>query len=175
MRYMVGAFTDEEWVSVYQKAYNTLVPGGWIEQLEPDGNVHSDDNSVDPDSALAQWGSILIGCGKKLGRSLETVNSFKPAIENAGFTNIHDHYFKCPLGSWPKDERLKEAGKMNLESWSNGLEGFALLLLTRFGEPEPWSKEEVYVYLAKVRQDLKKPGTHPYHFVRRVWAQKPLE
>lgn len=35
IRYMLGAFTDEQWGSLYKQAYSNLAPGGWIEQLEP--------------------------------------------------------------------------------------------------------------------------------------------
>ena len=35
IRYMLGAFTDEQWRLLYKQAYKNLAPGGWIEQLEP--------------------------------------------------------------------------------------------------------------------------------------------
>lgn len=52
---------------------------------------------------------------------------------------------------------------------------FALLilfrfLLTKFGEPEPWTPEQVQVYLAKVRQELNNSGYHSYIKFRRVWV-----
>lgn len=46
--------------------------------------------------------------------------------------------------------------------------------MTNFGEPEPWSVEEVHVYAAKVRKELEM-GYHIYNKSRRVWAQKPFE
>lgn len=48
-----------------------------------------------------------------------------------------------------------------------------MLILTHFGEPEPWTAEEVQVYLAKVRNEINS-GYHVYVPMRRVWAQKPL-
>lgn len=47
--------------------------------------------------------------------------------------------------------------------------------MTRFGEPEPWTPEEVHVYLAKVRKEIENPDIHAYVFRRRVWAQKPFD
>lgn len=35
MRDMFGAFTDSQWTGVYKQAYKNLMPGGWIEQVEP--------------------------------------------------------------------------------------------------------------------------------------------
>ena len=41
-------------------------------------------------------------------------------------------------------------------------------LLTKFGDPEPWSPEEVLVFLAQMRKELNM-GYHTYFKVRRVW------
>lgn len=46
--------------------------------------------------------------------------------------------------------------------------------MTKFGEPEPWSPEEVHVFLAKVRKEIEDPKLHGYFYKRRVWGQKPL-
>jgi hypothetical protein len=87
----------------------------------------------------------------------------KAAIESAGFINVHEDLFKCPIGSWPKNKKLKEAGRVNLQHWSSGLDGWAMFLLTKFGAPRPWSADEVRVYVAKVRAELQSPGQHIYH------------
>lgn len=36
------------------------------------------------------------------------------------------------------------------------------MILTNFGEPEPWSPEEVQVYLAKCREELNDRKIHAY-------------
>ena len=36
LRLLLGPFPHEEWDKVYAQAYETLVPGGWIEHLEVD-------------------------------------------------------------------------------------------------------------------------------------------
>ena len=141
--------------------------------MEPDVNVCTDDGTLDPEGNIAAWGPLFIGCGKRAGRSVETVNSFRPAFEKAGFVNVQEDYFKVPIGPWAKSERLKEAGKVNYHAWVGGLEGYGLFLLTKFGAPEPWSKEEVLTWVGKVREEFKKPKQHIYQFARRVWAQKP--
>lgn len=57
----------------------------------------------------------------------------------------------------------------------SGLEGYALLLLTNFGEPEPWLPVEVQVYLAKVRKEIENSKYHTYINMRRVWGKLSLE
>ena len=47
-------------------------------------------------------------------------------------------------------------------------------LLTKFGEPKPWSVEEVQVLLAKMRADINNKDIHAYQIYRRVWVSLPL-
>ncbi|EME42851.1 hypothetical protein DOTSEDRAFT_131895 [Dothistroma septosporum NZE10] len=175
LRLMLGGFTDAEWDQVYRTIYDNLKSGGWIEQVELDVRVMSDDDSLPKDSLLAGWGQNFLGCSERSGKLLSTQTTMAGRITAAGFVNLQDDLFKCPLGSWPKDVRLKEAGRVNFHHWSSGLDGWAMWLLTKHGAPTPWSADEVRVYVAKVRQELKQKDLHIYHFTRRVWAQKPLD
>ena len=161
---MLGAFTDSEWHKVYQQCYDNLGPGAWIEQVELDVRVMSDDASLSPDSLLAGWGPNFLGCAERAGRSLATQSTMKAAIERVGFVNVQDDLFKCPIGHWPKNPKMKEAGRINFEHWSSGLDGWAMWLLTKYGAPEPWSADEVRVYVAKVREELRDPKLHIYHY-----------
>ncbi|KAJ6110591.1 hypothetical protein N7486_002826 [Penicillium sp. IBT 16267x] len=57
--------------------------------------------------------------------------------------------------------------------WKSGMEGWAMYLLTRYGTPKPWSKQEVQVLVAKARAEVKNPAHHIYILARRIWARKP--
>lgn len=107
----------------------------------------------------------MIACGERAGRPLTTQKTMKSAIEKAGFVDVHEHVYKVPLGPWAKNQLLKEAGRINYLVWTSGLEGYAMWLLTKFGAPEPWTKEEVYVFLARVRKELSDPTIHAYQYV----------
>ena len=48
------------------------------------------------------------------------------------------------------------------------------LLLTHFGQPTPWTAEEVQIFCAKARNELDE-GCHSYNKAKRVWAQKPYD
>ncbi|KAK4543436.1 hypothetical protein LTR36_005579 [Oleoguttula mirabilis] len=174
LRLMLGAFAEDQWGDVYRKCYENLAPGGWIEEVELDVRVMCDDDSLPPDSFIAGWGQNFLGCADRAGRSLATQTMMKSKIERAGFVNVQDQLFKCPIGAWPRNKTFKEAGRINYHHWSSGLDGWAMFLLTKFGAPQPWSADEVRVYVAKVRQELQNPKLHIYHFTRRVWGQKPL-
>ncbi|KAJ5102429.1 hypothetical protein NUU61_004651 [Penicillium alfredii] len=174
MRNMIGAFDFKEWDRLYRECYDKLRPGGWIEQLEVGPFVRSDDGSLPPDSALASWATIVQQCGERAGRPCDIVNSLPTSIRKAGFVDVHEKTYKWPIGPWPKDQKYKEAGTVNIQHWLSGMEGWCMWLLTKYGSPEPWTKDEVHVYVANLRKDLKNPHYHPYHKARRVWARKPM-
>jgi hypothetical protein len=176
-------------ISVYSR-YSALEPGGWIEQMEFDVRVSSDDGTLKKEHQLWEWGPMFIRCAERAGRSLNIHETMRSAIEKTGFVELHEEKYKIPLGPWPKDKLLKEVGHLQDAHWNAALEGWAMWLLTHFGEPEPWTKEEVQVFLAKVRIELKDPHIHAYNpafvffqivlnclmlitFRHRVWARKP--
>lgn len=132
--------------------------------MEFDVRVQSDDGSLPKDSVLAGWGDNFIGCGERSGRSLKTQETMRAGLEKAGFIDVHEQLYKVPLGPWARNKLLKETGLLNYHHWKSGLEGYAIWLLTKFGAPSPWTKEEVEVYLAKVRVELKNPKYHGYGF-----------
>ncbi|OQE00175.1 hypothetical protein PENVUL_c057G01710 [Penicillium vulpinum] len=174
MRIMIGAFDNAEWDRVYQQCYDNIRPGGWIEQLEASPFIECDDDSLPADNILRSWGPTLSACGKRAGRPLGTIDMMQDAFRKAGFVDICEKEYKWPIGPWARDHRYKEAGTVNYHHWTSGMEGWAMWLLCKFGAPEPWSKEEVIVYVAKLRNELKNPRYHIYERARRVWARKPF-
>ncbi|KAJ5730705.1 uncharacterized protein N7483_005213 [Penicillium malachiteum] len=175
MRLMLGAFSAEEWDTVYKQCYDNLTPGGWFEQFEGGCDLLSDDGSLPEDSILTQWGKNIVAAASNAGKPVDTLDTMRTEIEKAGFVDIHEKVYKWPIGPWPRDSVLKEAGRLSYHMWRTGMEGWAMYLLTKYGVPEPWSKEEVQVYVAKARRDIQNPTYHIYHKSRRIWARKPTE
>ncbi|CAG8386125.1 unnamed protein product [Penicillium salamii] len=174
IRIMIGSFDPSEWERVYDQCYNNLRPGGWMEQLEAKPFLECDDDSLPDDNILRTWGPNLLGCGERAGRPLDTMERMKERFMNAGFVDIHEKDYKWPIGLWAKNQKYKEAGVVNYHHWMSGMEGWSMWLLTKFGAPKPWSHDEVIVYIARLRAELKKPQYHIYERARRVWARKPF-
>jgi hypothetical protein len=84
------------------------------------------------------------------------------AFRKAGFVDVHEKEYKWPIGPWARDQKYKEAGTVNFQHWMSGMEGWAMWLLCKFGAPEPWTQEEVIVYVARLRAELKNPRFHIY-------------
>lgn len=108
------------------------------------------------------------------GKRMDLIKTMRESIEKAGFVDVHEKSVKWPIGPWAKDKTKKELGSINLYHWLNGMEGYIMYLMTKFGDPEPWTQEEVRVYTAQMRKDLLNPRYHPYQFSKRVWARKPF-
>jgi hypothetical protein len=124
----------------------------------------SDDETLPEDSLLAGWGPNFLGCGDRSGRPLDTQTTMRAAIEKAGLEMPRKSCTNVLSARGPKNSLLKDAGAVNMEHWSSGLEGWAMWLLTKHAASMPWSSEEVRVYVAKVRAELKNPRLHIYHY-----------
>jgi hypothetical protein len=105
-----------------------------------------------------------------LGADVTGVTKLQTELAAAGFSEIKEEVFKCPLGVWPKDKRLRLVGLYLRESILDGLAGMA-------GRPFSvglgWGQQEIEVFLAKVRTSLRDSSRHTYLPFRVVYAQKP--
>lgn len=104
----------------------------------------------------------MLACGTAAGRECDILDTMAASIRKAGFVDVHEKAYKWPIGGWPRDRRYKEAGTVNYQHWMDGMEGWCMWLLTKFGPPQPWTKEEVVVYVAKMRAELRNPYYHGY-------------
>ncbi|KAJ5100602.1 hypothetical protein N7456_006654 [Penicillium angulare] len=173
MRLLDGAFTHEETDKLYKQIYRNLRPGAWVEQLGLTPHLKCDDNSVPDDAVILTWGDQTSAAAAKMGRPLDLYDRMAGLMKEAGFVDIKVYNDKWPIGPWAKDKQLKEAGTVNAAHHASGFEGYGMFLLTKFGDPVPWTKDEVHVYVAGLRKDLTNPKFHLYHGARRVWARKP--
>lgn len=158
----VSCFHQLHACSLRSNKNSNIRPGGWIEQLEARPFIECDDDSLPVDSILRTWGPTLMACGERAGRPLDTMEMLQDRFREAGFVDIHTKEYKWPIGPWPRNQRFKEAGVVNYQHWMFGMEGWAMWLLTKFGGPAPWSQDEVIVYIAKLRAELKDPQYHIY-------------
>ncbi|CAG7952893.1 unnamed protein product [Penicillium nalgiovense] len=175
MRQLIGVFTPVEWDSLFTQCYKNLSPGGWIEQLEGDPRIHCSDSSMLTDSSMVQFTEAVFRAGQNWNHPLDTLDTMHAAMEKAGFVDIQEKTYRWPIGPWARDPTLKEAGRLHYHQWTAGMEGWGLYLLTKFGLPRPWTKEEVLVLLARVRKEWQDPHVHMWQYARRVWGRKPTQ
>ncbi|KAK0711788.1 S-adenosyl-L-methionine-dependent methyltransferase [Lasiosphaeris hirsuta] len=169
IRYLLGCIPD--WTHLFKQAFVALKPGGYLESYEGSPNVYSDDNTLPPTSAIAQWGPLFINGGKTIGRSFTIVDDGvqRKAMEEAGFVDIKERMIKVPSGGWSKDPREKELGIWAQHAVESDVEGFILFLTTTLG----WTKEQTGVYIAHLRKELRSLKHHVYYYQKVVWGKKP--
>lgn len=77
---------------------------------------------------------------------------------------------QTPIGAWPKDPKQKEIGAFSQLVLEADIEGYVLYPATALG----WKAEEVSVYAAHVRRQIRSPNSHGYYRQKVVWGRKPV-
>ncbi|KAK2738257.1 hypothetical protein FQN57_007120 [Myotisia sp. PD_48] len=167
-RSIYGCVAD--YPALYAEVLKHLKPGAWFEQAEISVVPHSDDGT-ERGTSLEQWGRLAIKCGETFGKSFRIAEDMPELIKSAGFVNVHSQTFRWPIGSWPKDQKLKMVGAYNRLGWEEGLDGWAKFL---FINVLGWSIEEVQVLCAQIRSDLRDPKIHAYQHITITYGQKAI-
>ena len=128
IRALYGSIAD--WPKLYMEIFNHLTPGGYFHQLEMSIQLKSDDGTLKPDHVLSQWSDVFHEAGEKFGKSFKAVYDLKKWVSEAGFDDIHEVWYKLPVGGWSSDAWMKDLGKWNLLHCTQGAEGWGLFLLT---------------------------------------------
>ncbi|KFY10977.1 hypothetical protein V491_07386 [Pseudogymnoascus sp. VKM F-3775] len=169
IRCLFGAISD--WPKLYGDAFRTIKPGGWIEQVEINVQIVSDDGTVDEDHILTGWAKPFFKAGDILGKTIRALDQSKELMENVGFTNVVQRNYKVPIGAWSSDPKLKEVGRWSLLFCLSGMESYAMYMLTMVLN---WKVEDVHKYLAEVKAAFLDKKNHGYYVVGAVYGQKPL-
>ncbi|KAH8689643.1 S-adenosyl-L-methionine-dependent methyltransferase [Talaromyces proteolyticus] len=167
-RYMAGSIKD--WPRLIRQCYENLKPGGWLELQESANTLYSEDNSLKPDNAMVTMMNGLMEACEKIGRTMDPAPSMKEWVQDAGFEKVKQEIFKLPIGSWPKDPRLKEIGTLLGVNFVEGVEAFTA---APFKDILGWSEEEVQILNANVRSAIRRRDAHPLFDFIVITAQKP--
>jgi SAM-dependent methyltransferase len=170
---LMNGFSIKSWPFFYDQAFKHMAPGGWVENQEFDLAFGSDDNTLSPDSAIQRWLDLWNEGVSNMGLTGRCdPGQMAKDMEAAGFVNVSVRAYKMPVGPWPKDQRLRQAGLLFLVGYLEGLSGLSLRCFTLgLG----WSPEEMEVLLAKVRTEAKSKRLHCYLPVYVVTGQKPYD
>ncbi|KAH6977650.1 S-adenosyl-L-methionine-dependent methyltransferase [Ilyonectria destructans] len=167
-RELEGCIANDD--QLFQQAFQHLVPGGYIELQACYGRFMSDDDTAERAANTQFWIKTICKGAAKFGKPLDNAPQWKEQLKGAGFVDIQQEIHKIPIGEWPKDPKLKEIGRYQsvqelkfVDSYTPGV----------FGRILGWSEEEIQVFMAKVKNDLKDPSIHLYLPVYFIWGRKP--
>ncbi|KAI5925680.1 S-adenosyl-L-methionine-dependent methyltransferase [Camillea tinctor] len=170
MRWLVGSIPD--WEFLFKEVYKALKPGAIFETKESSALITSDDGTVTPESALGQWGRVFGEAGSKFGRTFRVVEEDiqRKALEAAGFVDLKTYDLRTPIGSWPANAKEKEIGQYAQLALEQDIEGFVVYMWTTV---MGWSPDEIHVYAAHLRRELRSRKSHAYYPQRVIVARKP--
>ncbi|KAF5524509.1 Secondary metabolism regulator LAE1 [Colletotrichum aenigma] len=167
-RIMNSAIRD--WRKFIQNSYDNLTPGGYLELVEMDLQLKSDDGTLKPEHSIMKTLGLLAEAAQKLGAAYQDPKELKPMMIQAGFTDVVMQQLKWPTSPWPKEKRYKNLGYWGGENIEAGWEAVCMAPLTR---ALGWSREEVLVLLAQNRQDFRNRDIHSYFSIWAMYGRKP--
>ncbi|ETN43406.1 uncharacterized protein HMPREF1541_02565 [Cyphellophora europaea CBS 101466] len=148
------------WPKLVRQCFDFVKPGGWCEFHEKHPWFLSDDGTLSEDHALYKWGKNFFDASVNFGTDARAPQFLKQQMLEAGFVNVEQHILKLPVGSWPKDPRLKRCGLFETVNMTDGISGLTTMLFTR---ALGWTREEVEVFLTEVRKEAKDRHIHSYY------------
>ncbi|KAG6069901.1 hypothetical protein E4U16_007282 [Claviceps sp. LM84 group G4] len=167
MRYIVGGIQD--WTALFKEAYRCCAPGGWVESVEYEPEICSDDGSTELEPVLASYGELFREASKTMNLPLFVKDIQQQALDDAGFIDKRVVRYKAPIGPWAKDRKLAEVGRVARETLEYGLQGYTQMIWQSVQKPE----DEYHVWLASLRQAIRNPKVHSYMPVQVVYGRKP--
>lgn len=108
-----------------------MKPGAWFEQAEISVMTKSDDGSL-RGTYLEKFSPLTLECGEKFGKTFAIAEDTEALMQKAGFVNVKYQTFKWPIGTWPKEQKLKQIGAYNRLAFEDGMEGWTMLLFTNY-------------------------------------------
>jgi hypothetical protein len=156
-------------LQVIRSAYESLAPGGYLEIQDPSFPMSFADPQPPPDSAYVRWQDLIIESAAKTGRPWTHPSSYKAWFEQAGFVDIREEKFFWPTGTWCEEPHLKEIGAWSLVNAFEIIEALAPRILTPLG----WGIEEIKIFVAQVREEIKKERVKLYCMFWCVYGRKP--
>ncbi|KAF5020568.1 hypothetical protein F66182_7400 [Fusarium sp. NRRL 66182] len=154
----------------FQQALQSLEPGGYLEMQAVYSEFRSDDETGDKAENALLWMKTIVEGASKFGKPLDIAPILNKEMEEAGFVHVEQKILKVPIGSWPKDPKLKEIGKFQSVQEAQVVTSYTPGIFSRV---LGWSDDEIQVFMAKVKADLSDPCIHLYLPVYFVWGRKP--
>ncbi|KAJ9353458.1 S-adenosyl-L-methionine-dependent methyltransferase [Paecilomyces variotii] len=167
-RNMVGSISD--WDELFQQAYKWTNPGGYIELQEFRVWFHSQNDSLPEASSINRWQRILLDGTKSLGMPINIIEELGDKLKAAGYTDLHEHVLRIPIGAWPKNKSLKEIGTFMQAHAIESVEPLTLALFTRH---LGWTEMESRIFIKKVCDEFKDTKKQFYVHAHFIYAQKP--
>ncbi|ORY60583.1 S-adenosyl-L-methionine-dependent methyltransferase [Pseudomassariella vexata] len=169
-RHTVMAIRD--WEALLRRSYEHLKPGGWVELQEIYHFPMSENDTMGADHPVYEyWKHIGDGLAA-LGVHFEFSGHGQIAdlMRRCGYINVTERVFHVPIGTWPKNRKLKSVGLYWKTILLDGVQAIALGPMMRGLR---WPRERVEIFLVAVRRAYHDNSCLMYMPLVCVYGQKP--
>ncbi|ELQ39789.1 hypothetical protein OOU_Y34scaffold00484g3 [Pyricularia oryzae Y34] len=167
LRMVSGSLIDIQ--GVFNRCYEHIRPGGWIELQDMHAFPQCDDNTMKPDDFLLGFYKLVHQSFNARGMDHRNrPKEMKSYLQQAGFTNIKCIVKKTPVGPWAKGDQLQRIGECMKYAIYDLLPSLVKPL-----EAIEISRIEAEVWFVKVRKTLEDNSIHRYFNYYFWYAQKP--
>ncbi|KAF7597088.1 hypothetical protein BBP40_010562 [Aspergillus hancockii] len=167
-RELTGCFSNVD--KFFAQALKNLQPGGYIEMQSVSAHFLSDDGTAEEAVTAQKWMESLREAGKRFGKPMDDVDQWKQKLEEVGFVEVTEKTLKIPIGTWPRDAKLKEVGKFQFVGELQAVEAYTPALFTRV---LGWSEAEMQAMIEKVKDELFDRSLHLYLPCHVIYGRKP--
>ncbi|KIW49607.1 hypothetical protein PV05_11274 [Exophiala xenobiotica] len=167
-RALCGGIAD--WPRLYAQAYDHLEPGGWMEMQDHECWINSDDGGMERAPGCTEWIHEVDRASAMFGKRLNIAHLHRQWMIDAGFEGVTEMVRKIPIGSWAKDPKLKEIGKLMRVQMIQSIPSFMLAYYTRI---LGYSMERTEVTMALVKREFSDRSLHLYLRWHFVYGRKP--
>ena len=77
-----------------------------------------------PEDSVLNWKDMFDKLGEASGRPFDVRTRMEQRMKDAGFINVKTQDYKVPVGTWPRLQVYKDAGRVNKTQIAVGMEGW---------------------------------------------------
>ncbi|KAH8655815.1 S-adenosyl-L-methionine-dependent methyltransferase [Xylariales sp. PMI_506] len=173
IRMIVSAIRNPQ--RLIKQAYEHLNPGGWLEMVDVDWDLLSEDGP-DRDVRVAtchlkRWADLCAVGAAANGVDVHKAPRYKRWLLEAGFSEVREEQFKLPCTPWPTDPKARRVGLWMQANYLGGLRGVAFKMLRSAG----MSQLEIEEFIAATREEVKHGNIRGYTPLYVVYGKKPYD
>jgi hypothetical protein len=143
---------------IFQKAFNALEPGGYLEMQDISGPMQCIDSSF-AGTAFQKASQMMQTVMKPRGIDMTAPSRYKAIFEAVGFVDVKEVVIEWPVGTWGKSKYHKLIGAWYQKDLVQGVDGMAMALFTR---DLGLTREEVTKLMGQVKRDMMDRRIHTF-------------
>ncbi len=91
-----------DWRRYLEQMYTHCKPGGYVELVEIEGDIFSDDGTIKPESYIRVYIEAWRSAMEKSGIKYLSSGDLERLLKEAGFDEVRTYTRKQPFNPWPK-------------------------------------------------------------------------